>query len=83
MTNSNGMPYRGGKSFAFDPPSSESKSIPSGPISRIGSGVYYADIGARRMDVDKRTRMHGEHGRGYLETVAAYEARRNQNRVKK
>ena len=71
------------KTFAFDPPSPENKSIKSGPISRIGQGVYMADIGMRRMDVDKRTRMHGETGRGYLDTVATFEARRKQNKGEK
>lgn len=69
------------KTFAFDPPSGGGK--PAGPIGRIGSGVFYADIGMRRMDVDKRTRMHGETGRGYLDTVAAFEARRKQNKGEK
>lgn len=56
---------------------------PSGPISSVGHGVYMANLGMRRSDVDKRTRMHGDTGRDYLNTVAAFEARRNQNRGKK
>ena len=69
------------KVYAFSPPSAESKATSS--KGSLGSGVYYASLGMRRSDVDKRLRMHGETGRTYLNKVAAFEARRNQMRGEK
>lgn len=71
--------YRGKKTYAFDPPTGNTD---TGPTARIGLGTYYADIGMRRTDVDRRLQRTGQTGKDYLETVAAYNVRKDQTKKK-
>ena len=47
---------------------------------RIGVGTYYAGLGMRRNDVDRRTRAQNLTGKDYLDVHAAYNAEKARRR---
>lgn len=65
------------KVYAFNPPTG---GIPDSKTGNRGLGVYYSKLGMRRMDVDKRTRMHGSTGRDYKNVVDSFEDDREKSK---
>lgn len=53
---------------------------PDSHTGRIGMGVYYAGLGMRKTDVDRRARAQNLTGKDYLEVHAAYGAEKTRRK---
>lgn len=65
------------KVYAFNPPTG---GYSNSRASNLGQGTYYAGLGMRKADVERRMRMHDQTGKDYLETLAAYNVEKNRSK---